>query len=306
MQKKSQFIDAIEKYYTADKSVALFYSKLLCEMVQKNLVDTNFVSQMNDLENTRQRLSELLVVKHCVDSGLALFENKKKAPDIIFEFGGRNVNIELVTPVKVAMGKLSFSQVDCTPFNYGELKRGSTKTLAPDIDSLHARITSCLRDKADKFGRYISDGAVSLNDVNIVCINLGFIEGNEFIDYPYLRNIFHRQAAIHVDVDAEMNVSYEVLDFDFCVTKNEKVVLTTSYFDNEDYAHIDGVWLVGCNEGTKDYIKNPIYSHDCYQSVLYRREGSKVSQSLLSVLNINSPVEESFVEGVRKYGVPPV
>ncbi|HHR5248364.1 TPA: hypothetical protein ACS6CI_005034, partial [Escherichia coli] len=61
MSETSKFIDAVKKYYSDDKNTLDFYSELFREMEQKDLLDSNFISQMNNNENSRQRLSELLM-----------------------------------------------------------------------------------------------------------------------------------------------------------------------------------------------------------------------------------------------------
>ncbi|MEG8189115.1 hypothetical protein LVJ92_23160 [Escherichia marmotae] len=70
MSETSKFIDAVKKYYSDDKNTLDFYSGLFREMEQKDLLDSNFISQMNNNENSRQRLSELLMFKYCLTSSV--------------------------------------------------------------------------------------------------------------------------------------------------------------------------------------------------------------------------------------------
>lgn len=51
MSETSKFIDAVKKYYSDDKNTLDFYSELFCEMEQKDLLDSNFISQMNNNGN---------------------------------------------------------------------------------------------------------------------------------------------------------------------------------------------------------------------------------------------------------------
>ncbi len=76
--------------------------------------------------------------------------------------------------------------------------------------SLHPRITGALQEKAGKFKGYISGGTVAREDVNIVCINLGFVAGNDLIDYQNLRNIFYKQAAVYLDIEKEIGSGIEI------------------------------------------------------------------------------------------------
>ena len=67
-------------------------------MKQKNLLDSNFISQINGNENSRQRLSELLMFKYCLTSLVGPISSEDSGPDIKFKFNDRKVNIEVVTP----------------------------------------------------------------------------------------------------------------------------------------------------------------------------------------------------------------
>ena len=78
VQKFSQFTDAVKEYYSTEGGVVSFYLSLYREMLPKKVLDTNFVSQMSDGDKTCQRLSELLILKHCVESGFTILKSKKK------------------------------------------------------------------------------------------------------------------------------------------------------------------------------------------------------------------------------------
>ncbi|EPF7260265.1 hypothetical protein ACY0IS_005098 [Escherichia coli] len=98
MSEMSKFIDAVEKYYSHDKNTLDFYSNLFCRMKQKNILDSNFISQINGNENSRQRLSELLMFKYCWTSPVGPISSEDSGPDIKFKFNDGKVNIEVVTP----------------------------------------------------------------------------------------------------------------------------------------------------------------------------------------------------------------
>lgn len=98
MSEISKFIDAVEKYYSRDKNTLDFYSNLFCRMKQKNILDSNFISQINGNENSRQRLSELLMFKYCWTSPVGPILSEDSGADIKFKFNNRKVNIEVVTP----------------------------------------------------------------------------------------------------------------------------------------------------------------------------------------------------------------
>jgi len=307
VQKVLEFTDAVKKYYSEDGSVVSFYSSLYREMISNDVLDINFVSQMVDVDTTCQRLSELLILKHCVESGFTILKGKKKkgSPDITFEFETRKVNIEVITPRMVTEAASSFAQIDCTPFKPARSERRSVIVPTPKMESLHPRITGALKEKADKFEGYISGGAVTKGDINIVCINLGFVDGNDLIDYPYLKNIFYKQEVIYIDIEKEAGSGVEIRECDFAVVKETGAEFRASYFDNFYFSHIDGAWVVSCNEKVRVNIRKPVYDHDIYRNVFYAGRNSKTSDSLLAALSINSPVSDGFIAHIKTHGKLP-
>lgn len=135
MSEISKFIDAVEKYYSRDKNTLDFYSDLFREMKQKNLLDSNFISQINGNENSRQRLSELLMFKYCLTSLVGPISSEDSGPDIKFKFNDRKVNIEVVTPfittqMESLCGVFDFSLTGIREYtrdqNIPTINRGST------------------------------------------------------------------------------------------------------------------------------------------------------------------------------------
>lgn len=135
MSEISKFIDAVEKYYSRDNNTLDFYSDLFREMKQKNLLDSNFISQINGNENSRQRLSELLMFKYCLTSPVGPISSEDSGPDIKFKFNDRKVNIEVVTPfittqMESLWGVFDFSLTGIREYardqNIPTINRGST------------------------------------------------------------------------------------------------------------------------------------------------------------------------------------
>lgn len=299
MTNATGFTNAVIKHYTSIKSTIEIYSGLYAKMHEMNLLDSNFVSQMSDPEKTVQRLSELVLLDHCTRcvSGI---ESKNKGPDITFSFDDQKVNIEIITPVKVILSKSNFPQY-VFPAPLGQsTNRGSIEVSVPVMSSLHERITGALKEKADKYQAYLAKGTVSDGDTNIVCINIGFIQGMEYIDYSYLRNLFKRQAAIHLEIGGKNEVSAQIIDQDFHVTKKNDTVFKTSYFDNSEFDHVDGVWLISCNGQNINSISSKMHPNISDRNVMYNNHQSKISDSLLSTMKINSPQqEEDFIAQIR-------
>ncbi|PNA03626.1 MULTISPECIES: hypothetical protein [unclassified Pseudomonas] len=292
----TDFKHAVREHYTSDEKVINLYTKLYQKMLEQKLLDSNFVSQMSDPEKTMHRLSELVILEHCTCCVTGI-ESKNKGPDLTFEFEGRRVNIEIITPIKVVLRKSKVPQCFFPP----RAGQSSSRDVSiPEMSSLHERITGALKEKAGQYRKYLEKKTVSDDDVNIVCINLGFIEGREYIDYSYLRNLFTRQAAIHLEVGRDGEVSARIEDYDFLVTKKNSTVLKTSYFDNSEFGQIDGVWLISCNEKNLNAVSNRSHPNNSESNVMYHNYKSKIPPSLLFALKINSPQrEEDFIAQIR-------
>ncbi len=73
--------------------------------------------------------------------------------------------------------------------------------------------------------------------------------------------------------------------------KDNGEAFRTNYIDNEEeYSHINGVWLVFCNEKNFKEIKKFKYDKfKMYEKVMYQKSNSKISDELLSSLCINKP-----------------
>lgn len=306
MLETSKFTDAVKKYYTSNEKVIDFYLELLYEAKNNNLLDGNFISQMSDHDKTLHRLSELLMFKYCLASSITEISSENIGPDIIIQLDDIKINIEIITPIKVSQKRSSMRVFNCTPYPSSEPSNYSVPQDIPDMNSLHPRITNALTKKSDKYREYLTDGIVSSDDVNIVCINIGFIENVDLVDFPYLKNLFYKQEVICIDIDNDSNVSHSIEDNDFNVIKENNTIYKTSYLDNEIYPHIDAVWLICCNDKNLDYLKKLKYNEfEMYKNIIYRNNETKVPESLLSALCINKPPRNSFNDYIRENGKLP-
>ncbi|MFP1784468.1 hypothetical protein [Lonsdalea quercina] len=197
MQEISKFTDALKKYYSSEEKVINFYLKLFHEMKEKKLLDSNFISQMSDHDKTLHRLSELLIFKYCLTAPENEISSNNIGPDIIIKLDNIKINIEIVTPVKVSQKRASMRVFNYSPYPSSEPSDYSVPQDIPDVISLHPRITNALTKKSDRYKEYLTKNIVSSNDVNIVCINIGFIENNNLIDFEQLKNLFHKQEVIY-------------------------------------------------------------------------------------------------------------
>jgi hypothetical protein len=304
MTDASHFARAARDHYTSDERIIELYSALYDEMHNKNLLDANFISQMSCREKTIQRLSELIILKYCTRS-IKEISSKKKGPDIIFNFETHSVNIEVITPVQATQKKSKFAQFSFPPRREQATPRSIVNVYIPEMNSLHARITGALKEKAEKYKTYLTNKTIQHSDINIICINIGFIEGNDLIDYPYLKNLFTRQAAIHIEINQEKKNSPKIIDLDFQVTKENNTILKTSYFDNSEFAHIDGAWIISCNEKNLNTIAQKLHPTNADRNVMHQNINSRIPASLLSALQINSPQQEDFIQHIRAHGELP-
>lgn len=291
------FISAISEHHSSEPDTLDFYSSLLLEMSRKNLLDTDFISQMSERDKTLQRLSELLILKYCTQSIDTEIFSENEGPDIIFKYDNRNINIEIVTPIftkqeKAYVRQYTYSKIsDPTPPTYKEICK-------PTIESMHERITGPFTGKCKKFKRYLETNKISDTDTNIVCINVGFIKNIDSIDFQYLKNLFQKQAVIHMSIDKEHNTKLSILDVDFHVKKDKGVVFPTSYFDNAAYPHIDGAWIINCNDRTISTLKTTCAP---YTNIMYQATHSKIKKSMLSSLRINSPEPDGYIDEIREH-----
>ncbi|EFG2996995.1 TPA: hypothetical protein OZ286_004315 [Escherichia coli] len=288
MSETSKFIDAVKKYYSDDKNTLDFYSELFREMEQKDLLDSNFISQMNNNENSRQRLSELLMFKYCLTSSVGAISSEDSGPDIKFNFNDRKVNIEVVTPFITKQEEASWSVFE---FSLTESKGYKRSQNISSIDTLHPRITGSLKEKLIKYKKYFAANKVNDDDINIICINVGFIENIDCVDFPNLKNLFYKQEIIRPERNSEGGISLSIEKHDFIVKKDNGEAFRTSYIDNEEEClHIDGVWLINCNERSFKEIKKFKYDDfKIYENVIYQKSNSKIPDELLTSLSINKP-----------------
>lgn len=296
-----RFIAAIKKFHTSEPGSLELYSSLLTEMDKRKLLDENFISQMSDHDKTIQRLSELLILKYCTNSINTDIHSEEEGPDIIFKFGDSTINIEIVTPLIVTQEKVSLRQYGFS-LDSGPTAPTSTEAFKPRTESLHERITSTLTSKCKAYSRYLHKNTISPSDVNIICINIGFIPDEDLIDFHNIRYLFERQPGIHIDIDEERNASFSVLDLDLHVTKSTGVKFITSYFDNMEHQHIDGAWIISCNEKNLDTIRN---SYNPHKNIMYKNAKSKIHETMLSHLKINTPEPDHFSDHIKKHGSLP-
>ncbi|HFO8988778.1 TPA: hypothetical protein ACHKG7_004707 [Escherichia coli] len=85
-------------------------------------------------------------------------------------------------------------------------------------------------------------------------INVGFIENIYYVGFSHIKNLFYKQGTIRPERNGEGGVS--IGKCDFIVEKDNGEAFRTNYIDNEEeHSHINGVWLVFCNEKNFKEIK---------------------------------------------------
>ncbi len=53
-----------------------------------------------------------------------------------------------------------------------------------------------MKEKLIKYKKYFAANKVNDDDVNIICINVGFIENIDCVDFSNLKNLFYKQEII--------------------------------------------------------------------------------------------------------------
>lgn len=295
--------DKIRKFYSKNELKIEFYTSIFNKLNEKKLLDTNFLSYISDKDSCAQRLSELLVTEYCFSS-VDLNPSKNFGPDITFNYQNKTINIELVTPVKVEQEEKIERVYSPVSFD-NSISRytGNTRpVLVPDKESLHPRITSVCKDKCEIFNNYIPQ-IVKTDDINIICINLGFIENYTYIDFAYLKNLFIKQEIIRIELDEDNQVSHDIVEENFLVRKSEDVIFPSSYLDNNKiFDSIDAVWVIAVNENSFHKIKSQqFYDGEKAKNMVYTRNQTTLFKELISTLSINPYESDYFIDYIRKH-----
>ncbi|WP_048606170.1 hypothetical protein [Providencia rettgeri] len=300
--------EKINLFYSKDNDVIKHYSNLFNDLKNKNLIDSSFLSQFTNKDKSIQRLSELVITKYCLSSFGTLNPSKDDGPDITVSYKNNKVNIELVTPLKVQQKEMKVAVFSNELIGSSMLSRRTSRPqLVPDTDSLHPRITSVYTDKLDAYQKYLKNGVVSKNDINIVCINLGYIENYNYIDFNYLRNLFHRQEIIQIELDEKNNASHDVFDNTFTLKKHNNTSFETSYLDNDASSEIiDGIWIIAANEKTYQNLSHEKYdTHEKAKNIIYTNNNSKQMDDLVNELHVSRYQTDYFTNYIRTHKALP-
>lgn len=297
------FEDRIKKFHSNDESEIEFYTYLFNKLSKKKLIDSQFSSYISDRDSCAQRLSELLLTEYCLSSIGDLNPSKNFGPDITFNYQNKTINIEIVTPVKVKQREARERVYSTISFDNPISRDTNTTRLVsvPDEESLYPRITSVCKDKCEKFNKYIPQ-VVKNDDINIICINLGFIENHTCIDFCYLKNLFINQEIIQIDIDENNQASHDVIERNFPVIKNENITFPSSYLDNNKISHfIDGIWIIAANKDSFPKIKSKqFYDGEKAKNMIYTRNQTLLFENLISTLSINPYESDYFINYIRK------
>lgn len=295
--------DKIREFHSKDELEIEFYTSIFNKLSEKKLLDTNFLSYISNKDSCVQRLSELLLTEYCLSSIEDLNPSKDFGPDITFNYQNKTVNIEIVTPIKVQQKEAIervFSPVSFN--NFISRDTNTTKIISvPDKESLHPRITSVCKDKCEKFNKYIPQ-VVKSDDINIICINLGFIENYTYIGFAYLKNLFIKQEIIRIELDEGNQVSHDIAEENFWVRKSEDVIFPSSYLDNNKiFDSIDAVWIIAANEDSFHKIKlKQFYDEEKAKNMIYTRNQTTLFKELISTLSINPYESDYFINYIRE------
>ncbi|ENO7843934.1 hypothetical protein HPY15_15150 [Vibrio cholerae] len=209
------------------------------------VLDKDFTKKIVSPDTLKARLSELFVSMMFHRKKVENLTGKDDGPDVIFDFDSKKYNVEVVTPLEVEKQKGKFrvfSPNDSPSCEDGEIV---------DANSFKLRVSSVFKSKVKQFEKWINKGIVESGDVNIICINIGFIDSLMLGDMDSLWRVFYNEQVVLISGQDEENIYCELYENPTSVNKKDKQ-LKQSYFNTEeiDCGNIDGVLLVNIKKPT--------------------------------------------------------
>ncbi|MBM1020218.1 hypothetical protein EIC82_03855 [Enterobacter sp. A11] len=274
------FLNAVKRnFYFTDQEIESL-ANAFSEMYRSGLIGNDFLPKLGGgKDQSCQALSELQLFRFFQEHGFKpqkIGSQKKGVPDFLVKLNNVEIVVELITPMRVDTENASFSHFESTTENGRPVfkRKGSIDVVQLKKDSLFEVISSCIHTKMKQFRKYLSDDVKVIDEshVNIICINLGFIDGVDEVDFHFFNSLYGLIAThieIEVDMDGQSFVSSKQnIKYDHTFIKNNGTCVNGSVFSEglddaiiNDYTIISGIWFICLNEAGEltqnKLLKNP-------------------------------------------------
>lgn len=300
MKKVSEFKKKLQSLDIHEECIEYYAS--LYDKIEDPLLDKNYISKISDLDTLKQRLSELVIIYTFSEFDDISISGREDGPDLIIDNNGKKINIEIVTPLKIDVVDEKFKVLNS---NDGQ----TSKYISMVEDrSLRTRVSSTFKSKVEQFDRWIKKGIVKENDINIILINLGFVDHIINEQLKNLRHVFYADVNTIIDctIDSNLNndIPVRVEPYNTKIKKNitSPTILTQSYFDSDEINtnYISGVIIMQ----TKEHFNNKYRMNGI--GSLYKNEKAKIQINneldFLSRYIIDVPKYDYFTKQLMKTG----
>ena len=271
----------------------------LYRSLPNGVLDKSFIEKIttNDLDSLSHRLSELFVSNLFYEKYQSLLSGLDNGPDLILNIDSRRVNIEIITPCLVENTKSNIAV-----FEDGNKIRSKPIDVV-EINSFKLRISSSFRTKLSQFEKWKVKNIVSSDDINLILINIGFMENILHGNIEELRHVFYKETTIVLHRD-EQGVHVEFVEFDTHAKKQshgdeEEKLLTQSYFESNQFETdiISGVIVTDIN----NLINKRTYG---YNGIIFKNScNTDSTDAILDSLNLPFKIYEHpdkyFMEQIK-------
>lgn len=159
----------------------------------RGILDKDFIKKIASIDSLKSRLSELYMANLFSKLDVKNLSGKEDGPDLIFKFENFNINIEVVTPLLVehTLGKFKV-------FKHGEDPHTELIEIV-DSHSFKARISSVFKSKVEQYKKWSKKNKIKEDDLNIICINIGFMNSVIRGDMDDLWRVFYNEQIICIE-----------------------------------------------------------------------------------------------------------
>ncbi|MFQ2178123.1 hypothetical protein ACK33V_13015 [Aeromonas veronii] len=229
MKNTIKFKEKISNLHVSDDDVEKF--SLLYDSIPEGILDHNFINSITTEVNLKQRLSELNISYAFYHQFTDAVSGQGKGPDLTINLKDKKINMEIVTPLLV-----DDREGKCMVFDNIREPYSSTITVVEE-NSFRLRISSVFDSKLKQFKGWINDGLVSEDDINIICINIGYIDNIINGDMDSLWRVFYKDVAWRIVYSEDcLTKKYELIPMENIVMKDGKAdnPIKQNYFENDD------------------------------------------------------------------------
>ncbi|WP_165431655.1 hypothetical protein [Atlantibacter hermannii] len=278
-------------------------------LYSKGLLDSNYVEQCVNRDRFVDRISELLIgykISAFFSDGITSYD---EGPDLRIEFSGKKYNIEIITPSNIIEKESKPVQV----FTF-DIKGLSSKSTSSSFfindNNFQLKVGSAVFTKAKAFNKYLANNVIQSNDINIICVNVGFFTDIYDVNLISLKHLFYNYEVINLDSEYNIGgINAQITGGPKLLEKNDIEGNDTSFLasifengpDSEIYSNINAVLI---------YNENDIYSlgRIIPHGLLFRNNNAEsLPAEFLCALKVKTiqefDPESHFINNIKKTGV---